>query len=578
MTQQLLENQKTNLITYERLQKANQEKRDKALARQTVEREKFETLYIDELRRLEEMQKNLPLPSAKIPGEWRKQDLENYSTWMAINKERVGEVVDEAAVEKSIMKKATLKAKPITDAITLQGNDLKDTFTNLLSGVDATGKTYTIVDQLNTLGLTATNQLNELVRIGNLNDKQAKQLQHVIKNLVQGATRDTVFQTAATTALQDIIAELKKVSGATGQNPAFQADVQRLLGSINTELTTRGLPPATPAPSTSTPSTSTPSDTSAPSTSAAPSAPPGYVTVPRYEEEQLSRDITHMFQHEVDLQDPVLDQRKDLKNVYHLLVYLRDEMQKGKQINEEDLLFLKGNLHLLIPEVKNVGGTKGVVYPAENLVEYFLQVLERNFPHHEEIEIPPSPSPLTPFPIGKGKAKLQPPVTPSPKTKSISDSPSVFYTPAQPSFSTPGEQRMSLKPTLTPKEMQDLQIDIAAKKRLRVTPGFQRMSKEETNELLQQYRAELEAERYQQGTGVKVMKRKRRSRDIQGDGMTYEGFLHPHDRLKLLVAARETGNDSQELANEGMELIDWMLKNKWLTPKQHRELFNFFKL
>jgi hypothetical protein len=46
-------------------------------------------------------------------------------------------------------------------------------------------------------------------------------------------------------------------------------------------------------------------------------------------------------------------------------------------------------------------------------------------------------------------------------------------------------------------------------------------------------------------------------------------------KLDLLLASRQAGNDSKALVNEGMQIIDLLLRDRKISQKEHRRIFNF---
>jgi len=46
-------------------------------------------------------------------------------------------------------------------------------------------------------------------------------------------------------------------------------------------------------------------------------------------------------------------------------------------------------------------------------------------------------------------------------------------------------------------------------------------------------------------------------------------------KLNLLLAAKRAGNDSKQMRNDAMEIIDLLLQKHQLTKQQHKQIFNF---
>ena len=73
-------------------------------------------------------------------------------------------------------------------------------------------------------------------------------------------------------------------------------------------------------------------------------------------------------------------------------------------------------------------------------------------------------------------------------------------------------------------------------------------------------------------------KGKGKEKDQGGNGLQY--YSKPGDlkkRLQLLLASKKAGNDSKNLVNEAMEIIDLLLENHQRSKAEHRQIFNFLR-
>ena len=63
-----------------------------------------------------------------------------------------------------------------------------------------------------------------------------------------------------------------------------------------------------------------------------------------------------------------------------------------------------------------------------------------------------------------------------------------------------------------------------------------------------------------------------------GDGGNIKFYSSPDElinRLNLLIAGKQAGNNSVELRNEIVEIIDQLFKTKILTNEQHNSFYRF---
>jgi len=74
------------------------------------------------------------------------------------------------------------------------------------------------------------------------------------------------------------------------------------------------------------------------------------------------------------------------------------------------------------------------------------------------------------------------------------------------------------------------------------------------------------------GDGLRVYNPKK---ETLSTPMYYSGPKDLKQRLQLIVADKQAGNRSTELVNEGMQIIDLLLRKHWMSDSSHKEIYNF---